>query len=71
MLILTCFLIRVTFQANSKLREFFYKSLRFEEELDNLFIGNSAIVENAWVPSEDETVLSDAPVKNMLIVTNN
>lgn len=41
-------------KANPKLREFGYKPLQFEEELDTLFISNSATGENASVPTRGE-----------------
>lgn len=53
--------IILTFQANPKLSEFQYKPLQFEKELDNFFIGNSATGENAWVPTGDEPIPSEAP----------
>lgn len=46
-------------KANPKLREFRYKSLQFEEELNTLFIGNTVTGDNAWVPTADESILSD------------
>lgn len=43
MIMLTRFSILLTVQANPKLRKFRYKPLQFKEELDNLFIDNSAM----------------------------
>lgn len=48
-------------EANPKLREFQYKPFQFEEELGNLIVGNSATVENAWVPTNDESLPSEGP----------
>lgn len=36
--------------------------LQFEEELDDLFIGNSATGESSWVPTGDELIPSEGPV---------
>lgn len=35
---------------------------KFEEELDNLFIRNSATGENEWVPAIDEPMLGKGPI---------
>lgn len=45
------------------MQEFQYKPLQFEE-FDNLFIGNKATSENAWVPTDDEPVPSKRPVQD-------
>lgn len=51
-------------KANPKLREFRYKPLQFEAELDNLFTGNSATGENAWAPTTDAPMPSEGPTPN-------
>lgn len=43
---------------------FRYKPLRFEEELGNLFVGNSASGENAWVLTGDASISSEEPVQD-------
>lgn len=53
--------LRNLFQVNIKLREFHYKPLQFEEELDNLFFGNSVIDENAYASTSDEPIPSEGP----------
>lgn len=56
---LTRFSILSSVQANPKLREFRYRPLQFEEELDTLFNGNSATRENSWVPTGGESLPSE------------
>lgn len=48
-------------KANPKLKEFRHETLQFEEELDSLFLGNSATRENAWTPTGDDPIPSEVP----------
>lgn len=48
------------------MKEFRSKRLQFEEELDSLFIGNSATGENAWVPMGDDPKQSEVPMPDEL-----
>lgn len=36
--------------------------IKFEEELDNLFIGNTATIEKAWAPTSNEPISSERPI---------
>lgn len=50
-------------KAKPKLREFRYKPLQFKEELDNLFISNSATGEKIWGPTRDEPIpIDEGPI---------
>lgn len=43
------------------MKEFRYKPLHLEEELDNLFIGNGATRENAWGSTGRDPIPSEGP----------
>lgn len=45
-------------KVNLKLRELRYRLFQFEEELNSLFIRNSATDENTWAPTGDEPMPS-------------
>lgn len=49
-----------------KLKEFQYKPLQFEEEFNNLFIRNSTIGENTWVPKGDDPRPNEVPMADDL-----
>lgn len=48
------------------IKEFQYKPLQFKEELDNLFIDNSATKENAWAPTGDNPIPYEGPMPDDL-----
>lgn len=56
-----CFLSSYVLLANQKLREFGYRPLQFEEELDNLFIRNNTTGKSAWAPTSDDPKPNEGP----------
>lgn len=57
MMLVTLHVNNFVLQANSRIKEFKTKLLQFEDKLDTLLLGNSAIGAMSWIPTSKTSIL--------------